>query len=168
VEVLAPTPWAALAEAQLEASGLAVARDADRPTASLVVSPGELARSRVDVLVRQDRAHLLVALHPARARVGPFVSPGATACVRCVDAHVAEHDPRRGLLLEQLEDQGSFSGPCDPVLGHAAVALAVRELTTYADGDRPATWSATLDLDADLTLPLRTWLRHPHCGCSWG
>ena len=36
-----------------------------------------------------------------------------------------------------------------------------------AEGDRPATWSATLTLGADLALPRRDWPRHPHCGCSW-
>jgi bacteriocin biosynthesis cyclodehydratase domain-containing protein len=168
IEVIAPAPWAAATADHLAASGLSTADDTGRPTVTMVISPGEPARSRLDQLMREDRTHLLVVLGPDRARVGPLVVPGATACLRCVDAHLSEQDPRRGLLLEQLEDRTGSLAPCDPVLGHAALALAVRDLTTYAEGGRPATWSATLDLDTDLTLPRRTWPRHPHCGCCWG
>jgi hypothetical protein len=168
VAVVANAPWAGAATDHLAASGLELAGAHARPAITLLVSDGEPARSRLDQLVREDRPHLLVVLGPDRARVGPLVAPGTTACLRCVDAHLTEQDPRRGLLLEQLEDQSGPATPCDPVLAHAAVALAVRDLATYAEGGRPATWSASLDLDADLALPRRTWMRHPHCGCSWG
>ena len=152
----------------LGVAGLLVADPADGPpTATLLITHGEPLRSRVDALVRDDRTHLLVMLLPDRVRLGPFVVPGTTACLRCLDARLAEQDPRRGLVLEQLEDRDDPPAPCDPVLAHAGLALAVRELTTYAEGDRPATWSATLTLDADLTMPRREWPRHPHCGCSW-
>ncbi|MEO6512235.1 MAG: hypothetical protein ABIO16_14650, partial [Nocardioides sp.] len=68
----------------------------------------------------------------------------------------------------QLEDGEPAPAPYDPLLAHAAAALAVRDLTSYAEGDRPATWSATVTLTPDLALPQRHWARHPHCGCSWG
>ena len=169
VDVDAPDPWRTTAIDRLVVAGLTVdGRASGPPTATLLISLGEPRRSRVDRLVRDDRTHLLVALLPDRARLGPLVVPGATACLRCLDAHLAEHDPRRGLVLEQLEDRDDPPAPCDPVLAQAAVALAARELTTYAEGDRPATWSATLTLGADLALPRRAWPRHPHCGCSWG
>jgi hypothetical protein len=167
VAVFAPEPWAGVAIDRLGTSGLAVAAPGDRSTVTLVVDLGELPRSRTDRLIRDEIAHLVVALHPDRARIGPFVTPGLTACLRCVDAHLSEVDPKRGLLLEQLEDDSGTPTPCDPALAHAAISLAVREVTTYAEGDRPASWSTTLELSADLTLPRRTWLRHPHCGCSW-
>ena len=169
VDVDAPDPWRTTVAERLGVAGLVVADPAHGlPTATLLVTLGEPRRSRVDGLVRDDRTHLLVALLPDRVRLGPFVVPGTTACLRCLDAHLAEHDPRRGLVLEQLEDRDDPPAPCDPVLAHAGLALAVRELTTYAEGDRPATWSATLTLGADLALPRREWPRHPHCGCSWG
>ena len=167
VDVDAPDPWRTTVAERLGVAGLVVADPAHGlPTATLLVTLGEPRRSRVDGLVRDDRTHLLVALLPDRVRLGPFVVPGTTACLRCLDAHLAEHDPRRGLVLEQLEDRDDPPAPCDPVLAHAGLALAVRELTTYAEGDRPATWSATLTLGADLALPRREWPRHPHCGCT--
>jgi bacteriocin biosynthesis cyclodehydratase domain-containing protein len=127
----------------------------------------EPPRSLLDALVVEDRPHLLVTLCADQARLGPFVVPGVTACLRCLDAHLGEDDPRRALVLEQLEDAGPMTAPYDPVLALAASALAVRDLTSYAEGDRPATWSTTITVGADLALPHRTWPRHPHCGCSW-
>jgi hypothetical protein len=169
VDVDAPDPWRTTVVERLGSAGLLVADLAHGlATVTLLVTHGEPVRSRVDGLVREDRPHLLVSLLPERVRLGPFVVPGTTACLRCLDAHLAEQDPRRGLVLEQLEDRDDPPAPCDPVLAHAGLALAARELTTYAEGDRPATWSTTLTLGADLTMPRREWTRHPHCGCSWG
>jgi hypothetical protein len=117
--------------------------------------------------VRDDRTHLLVRLRPAGVGLAPWVVPGTTACLRGPAARLAEQDPGGGLVLDQLVARDDPPAPCDPVLAHAGLALAVRELTTYAEGDRPVTWSATLTLDSDLTMPRREWPRHPHCGCSW-
>ena len=58
--------------------------------------------------------------------------------------------------------------PVDPALAALAVAWAARDVTSYADGGRPSTWSTTLVLAHDLaTLETRSWLRHPECGCGW-
>ena len=168
VALVAPEPWQSTAADLLAVAGLSVAVEEAPPTVTLVVSCGEPVRSNLDRLIRGDRAHLLVALLPHGARIGPFVAPGVTACLRCLDAHLAEADPRRGLVIEQLEEHASRPVPSDPVLAPAALALAVRELTTYAEGDRPATWSSTVDLTSELAFPRRSWPRHPHCGCSWG
>lgn len=169
VEVIASEPWLSTALERLVTGGLSRwpppgAGSPGVPEVTLLVSAGQPARSRLDRLVRADRTHLLVTLLPDRALLGPFVVPGVTACLRCVDAELGERDPRRSLVLEQVEEAAD---PCEPGLAHAALALAVRELTSYAEGDRPATWSATLTIGADLSLPCRGWRRHPHCGCSW-
>ncbi len=163
----APEPWLTVAADRLVTAGIPRAHSNDAPDVALLVSVGEPPRSQVDRYVRDDLPHLVLALFADRARLGPLVVPGATACLRCVDAHLVEVDPRRPVVLEQLEDH-TPPPPCDPLLAQAALALAVRELVSYAEGDRPATWSASLTLGADLGQPLRSWLRHPHCGCSWG
>jgi hypothetical protein len=167
VDVRAPQRWQTVIGQWLSEAGVAVAGPG-RPAVTLLVTAGEPPRSLVDALVTDDRPHLLLALLPDRARLGPFVAPGTTACLRCLDAHLGEDDPRRALVLEQLEDVDLPPPPYDAVLAHAAAALAVRDLTTYAEGDAPATWSATLTVGADLACPSRFWPRHPHCGCSWG
>ncbi|MEO6509475.1 MAG: hypothetical protein ABIO16_00680, partial [Nocardioides sp.] len=160
VDVRAPERWRPNLMQWLGQAGVGVhGGPAGRPSVVLLVTVDEPPRSLVDPLVVEDRPHLLLMLGADQARLGPFVVPGVTACLRCLDAHFGEHDPRRALVLEQLEDAAPAAGPYDPVLAHAATALAVRDLTSYAEGDRPATWSTTITVGADLALPHRTWSR---------
>lgn len=193
VEVVGPAPWRDAARTLLAASlvgtvaedetagatgarsparGARAGRRADRPRrsgVSLVVSVGEPSRALVDDLVRDEVAHLLVALLPDRVRVGPLVEVGRTACLRCVDATLGELDPRHALVVAQLVDAPAalVAEPVDPALATLALAWAVREVASYVEGDRPTTWSTTLELDGTgLPRPTR-WERHPWCGCSW-
>ncbi|GAA1131041.1 hypothetical protein [Nocardioides aquiterrae] len=136
----------------------------DGPVA-LVLSPGEIARTDADAHVREGRPHLLVTGSARGWTLGPFVVPGEAACLRCVDAHRGEQDPRRALVVEQLA--GLPAAPDDPALAAVAVAWAVRDVLTHLAGGRPSTWSATVELGADLRPRRREWSRHPHCGCSW-
>lgn len=136
----------------------------DGPVA-LVLSPGEVPRTDADAHQRDGRPHLVVAAGVRGWTLGPFVVPGASACLRCVDAHRGEQDPRRALVVEQLA--GLPAAPDDPALASLALAWAVRDLLTHLEGGRPATWSATVEIGPDLRPQRRTWARHPHCGCSW-
>lgn len=135
----------------------------------LLVSPGPLPRDALDPFVRDGRAHAVVTPAGGGFTVGPFVVPGLTACVRCVDAHLAEHDPRRAVVLEQCGRQAPGPvEPRDPTLLALAVAWAVRDVIRFVDGEDPATWSATVTIGADAMPVRQSWRRHPHCGCSWG
>lgn len=163
----APGPLADLATGLLAEAGLPVSRG-DPDAVRLVVHPGPLPRERLDPLVRASVPHLVVAGDATGIRVGPFVDPGRTACLRCVDAHESVPDPRRALLLAQAAAQrAGRPAPRDPVLDRLVLAWAVRDLQRYADGEEPATWSASIDLGPH-GVPERTaWGRHPACGCSW-
>jgi len=89
------------------------------------------------------------------------------ACIRCLDAHLGEQDPRRALVVEQLAGAPPLRAvEPDPALRALAAAWAVQDLATAADGDVPSTWSATVALG---TLPpeVTAYRRHVHCGCSW-
>lgn len=136
----------------------------DGPVA-LLLSPGEIARTDADAHVRDGRTHLPVAGGAHGWTLGPFVVPGQAACLRCVDAHRGERDPRRALVVEQLA--GLPAAPDDPALAAVAVAWAVRDVLTHLAGGRPSTWSATVEIGPDLRPQRREWSRHPHCGCSW-
>ena len=84
----------------------------------------------------------------ARGRRGPVRVPGRTACLRCVDCHLGDADPRRGLVVEQAATQAPLvAAPVDATLRAVALSLAVRDLVTFVEGDRPATWSATLTVE---------------------
>jgi len=153
----------------LRASGVGTAEGPEHADAALVICGDALPRARLDPLLRAGLPHLVVAPGPGGLTVGPFVVPGVTACQRCVDARLGERDPRRPMLLEQCGRGTRARGPSprDPALLALAVALAVRDMVSFVDGDEPATWSASLTVGADLDLARRAWRRHPHCGCSW-
>jgi hypothetical protein len=132
---------------------------------ALVLADGEARRDLVDEQVRASRPHLIVTGTARGWVVGPFVVPGRTACLRCVDAHRGERDPRRAMIVAQVGERPL--APVDPTLQAVVVGWAVREMLTYLDGARPATWSATVEVGADLRPRHHAWSRHPHCGCSW-
>jgi len=146
--------------------GLAAVAPLD-PTAdvTLVADEGQIARTRLDGLVSTTRPHLLVTGSPEAWTVGPFVLPGTTACQRCIDEAYLDRDPRRMVVVEQLARIREARGS-DPLLRSIALTHAVRDLRAWADGLEPGTWSATYTIGSGAP-EVRTWLRHPHCGCSW-
>lgn len=152
----------------LRAAGVTLTDERSAGTV-LLVSPGPLPRDVLDPFVREGRTHVVVTPADGGFTVGPFVVPGLTACVRCVDAHLAERDPRRAVVLEQCGRQDpAIVEPRDPTLLALALAWAVRDVIRYVDGVEPSTWSTTVTIGAD-AMPVRHgWARHPHCGCSWG
>jgi hypothetical protein len=167
VAVVADDPVRAAAVRALAVAGLAPPGPDVLPTVTLLVSTGaEPRREELDHAVRSDRAHLLVTVVAGRARLGPLVVPGLTACVRCVDEHLTDRDPRHPLVLEQHHDPDPDDVPAPEVL-QLALGWAVRDLTTWVDGGRPITWSATVEL-ADDGPRTHAWRRHPRCGCAWG
>lgn len=150
----------------LGVAGIAV--DDATPSVWLVVTAGPVARESVDPLVRAGAPHLLVSGDAGARRVGPFVEPGRTACLRCVDAHESESDPRRPLLLAQAaRSSHEVRPPTDPLLDRIALSWAVRDVCRYLEGDEPSTWSATVDIGPRGTPRVERRLRHPHCGCAW-
>jgi hypothetical protein len=148
-------------------AGLRCAQVAATASVALVWSEGELARDRLDDWVRAGTPHLVVAERAEGLRLGPYVVPGATACLRCLDAHAGESDPRRALVLEQVAtDPPLRPGRFDPGLRALALGWAVRDLAVAAEGGQPATWSATVGL-AELPPVVTVYGRHLHCGCAW-
>jgi hypothetical protein len=142
---------------------------ADDAHVHLVVTLGEPRRRLSDALVRDDVPHVWVAVLPFEVRVGPFVEPGRTPCLRCIDAHLGDVDPRRATVLHQLEERpvAPLTDP-DPCLVQLGLAWAIRDLVRVLEGRRPALRSTTVTVTRDLEVTPRAWLRHAHCGCAWG
>ena len=139
-----------------------------------LVGVGEPTRDTLDDHLRTHTPHLLVRLVEGRAVVGPFVDPGRTPCLRCLDAHATDADPSWPLLVEQYaravrvpRDDG-VPEPVDTALATLALAWAARDLATYAEGGTPTTLASTVELGPRLeTVEMRHWSPHPRCGCSW-
>jgi bacteriocin biosynthesis cyclodehydratase domain-containing protein len=141
----------------------------------VLIGIGEPTRDLLDDLVRESVPHLVVRLVEGQAVIGPFVEPGATACLRCIDAYLTEDDPAWPLVVEQYarctrsDRSDGIPEPVDAALATVAVGWAARDVATYAEADRPTSWSSTTTLTADLSQVSRqVWPPHPHCGCAWG
>ncbi len=144
------------------------------PLVGVLIGVGEPDRELLDPWMREHLPVLLVRLTEGRAVIGPFVVPGRTACVRCVDAHHTDADGDWPLLVRQYaaasanDRADGAPEPVDPALAALAIAWAARDVASYVDGTRPSTWSTTLTFDGTLgAVEARSWLRHPECGCSW-
>jgi bacteriocin biosynthesis cyclodehydratase domain-containing protein len=156
----------------LTASGLSPGRT--RYDIAVIAGVGEPSRDLVDPFVQASTPHVLVRLVEGHAVVGPFVAPGQTACLRCLDATATDDDPSWPLLVEQYasacsrDRRDGTTEPVDPALAELACAWAVRDAASYVQGHRPSTWSATVKLDPLLhDIVATAWLRHPACGCTW-
>ena len=142
---------------------------------AVLVGVGEPDRELVDGWMRTGLPHVLVRFAEGSATIGPFVVPGQTACLRCLDAHHTDADPSWPLLVVQyaaLTGHDRADGvpePVDSLLAKLALAWAARDLTSYVEQRSPSTWSSTIRFDPHLTaVETRRWLRHPACGCTWG
>jgi hypothetical protein len=154
VQVHAPDPLRPLVGDALAAAGL---RTGDRrPDAGLLLSTGVPPPAAADDWLVGTVPHVVVAVTSSTLRLGPFVRPGTTACLRCLE-------------VEPDETARAVPGgppPADRVL--LGVALAVHELGQWLAGRVPASWSATLQVDHELATWPRRWQRNPWCGCGWG
>ncbi|HEY9564263.1 MAG TPA: hypothetical protein VIR30_10885, partial [Nocardioides sp.] len=147
--------------------------DLDRqPLLAVHLSRGEPERERFDDWIRDDLPHVVLVCSEGTVTAGPFVVPGQTACVRCVDAHHTDRDPRRALIVAQYAAATDARDGLPEPIHHDLVEMAVlwlaRDIVNWIDGRAPRTWSTSIDFDADLELPLTEWRQHPSCGCAWG
>ncbi|MGZ4475597.1 MAG: hypothetical protein ACXVWW_07800 [Nocardioides sp.] len=150
----------------LRAAGVRLTERAD---VRLLLAYGALGRELADPLVRDGIAHLAAVVTPWGWDVGPFVAPGETACLRCIDAARADHDPRHAVIVDQVA-RAAAHVPSSAALDALALGWIARDLTAYARGDRPSTWSTTVRLvesPGEEPVSERRWLRHPLCGCAW-
>lgn len=136
--------------------------DADLPWAD-----PELA----DDLLADGVPHLAVAVAGSTALVGPFVLPGSSACLWCLDHRHRDADPAWPALVDQLRLHHPRSRASLGIAATAAAALAVAQVLQVVDegtAARPSTLDAQVELSAPDLLPARRpVVRHPACGCGW-
>ncbi|UDY24604.1 hypothetical protein [Nocardioides sp. Kera G14] len=167
VTVTGPTALTAAFLGLLAGEGVSVDAHSRADTAGrglgVLLAEGPVRR---DLLDGVQHPTLPVSVLADRWEVGPLVVPGRTACLRCVDATRSQADPRLPWVVDQAA-RAATSAPASPVTTQLGLALAVREVLAWVDGDVPSSWSATLTVSA-VGAPVRTeWLRHPDCGCAW-
>ncbi|MGH8889140.1 MAG: thiamine biosynthesis protein ThiF [Acidothermaceae bacterium] len=158
-----------------------------RADVAVLAPAGSLAPQFAEDLMRSGTPHLFAAVRETTGVVGPFVVPGATACLRCLDLHRADRDPAWPMIAAQLATEGRRPSvnACDVVLATLVASIAAQQVLTAVDTlgdvvsapDPARTWAQTAALPShdgtlEITLPdwrirRRGWILHPACGCRW-
>lgn len=198
VSVHGDGPLAEAVAAALMASGVVSIARESRPSSSVRRARRRGARRSCHVLcdiahpdasdapdaMALDVPHLPVATLGARAVVGPFVLPGLTGCLRCLDLHRADRDPAWPRIAVQLQHQRIQTPPVDTALAMGAAAWATLQVLAWVEAEEPAVgslgwpngWPATAPPAVGgrltITAPGGAIDRaecppHPLCGCRW-
>jgi bacteriocin biosynthesis cyclodehydratase domain-containing protein len=124
-----------------------------------------------DDLLADGVPHLAVAVAGPSALVGPFVIPGVSACLWCLDHRQRDGDPAWPALTDQLRLHHPASRASLGITAAAAAAVAVAHVLQIVDDGasaRPASVDAQVELRAPDLLATRVpVVRHPVCGCGW-
>ena len=147
-----------------------------RPSAVVVCSSADADLPWTDPELADDLLadgvpHLAVAVAGSTALVGPFVLPGISACLWCLDHRHRDADPAWPALVDQLRLHHPRSRASLGIAATAAAALAVAQVLQVVDAGtlaRPASLDAQVELSApDLLAAHHPVVRHPACGCGW-
>ena len=132
--------------------------------AILATLTAEPDRTLTDELVQASIPHLVVRTEPNRAVVGPFVVPGSTGCVRCLDLTQSHYDSVWPRLLAQL----CRATPRPPAgLRAWAVATAVVQVRAHLAGKVPDAMGRILEIRADdMSMHSLDVPAHPGCPCQ--
>jgi hypothetical protein len=137
-----------------------------RPDLVILACDEPVEEDRRDALHAQGVAHLVVAVRPSSAVIGPLVIPGLSSCLRCADLHRLDRDPAWNALAVQLQTPRRPRDGSPVALVTAAAGLAAMQALAFLDGEDPASIEGTLELHMpDWRLRRRTRAPHPDCDC---
>jgi bacteriocin biosynthesis cyclodehydratase domain-containing protein len=134
----------------------------------VLADDGEPARSRADAALHTGLAHLWASIRDSVGLVGPFVVPGASACLRCADAGRAEIDRAWPTLIDEATRSRPVVAAVDEPLATAVAALAVHDVAVWASGLGPQTLGGIVEIPYGFGPVQRVAVeQHPQCGCGW-
>ena len=113
--------------------------------------------------LRRDVTHLPVIYSDTSIAIGPFVVPGVTACLYCLQRHASDADPAWPAIASQLWGRRS---PADgELMASEAAAIVAREVVARL-GQPVDARSDQLVIDAATGVRSRREFDiHPDCGC---
>ncbi|MCL2787602.1 MAG: ThiF family adenylyltransferase [Micrococcales bacterium] len=119
-------------------------------------------------LFREEIAHLSLVVGEVSGTCGPWVVPGATACLRCQSLAYTDFDPDWPALGTQLSaDSPLEQRGEDPCLAGALGALGAAQVVAALTGWEPTCSSARLTLRLpDLRTEFTPVEEHEICGCQ--
>ncbi|MEJ7630423.1 MAG: hypothetical protein WKF54_12600 [Nocardioidaceae bacterium] len=145
-----------------------VTSSAGEATVLVLAGDREPSRESADEAMRRGVPFLCVGLRELVGLVGPFVVPGRTACVRCVDLARSQLDPCCATLVESAQANPAPS-PCGPASLVAVTAgYAAQEVAMWASGLVPLSCDHVIELPHGLgEVQTVLFEPHPECGCGW-
>jgi hypothetical protein len=148
-------------------AGLRLCDDPDQATVGVLAGDREPSRDQADAAMRAGFPHLWAYVRDLVGVIGPFVVPGRTACLRCVDAARTEADPAWPTLLQSAATRPLRVAACDGV--HAALvgAWAAQEVALWASDVRPRTRGRVIEVPMGGPAEEGVFDPHPACGCGW-
>ncbi len=163
----------------LEESRSMISDDFDGVGSNLIISIGYPRPDHHQRWLSEDKTLFLVpGYFQGEVRIGPFVIPGKTPCLRCYELNQMENDFWR----EQSRQLQLLQPSIDPpkIASHLIASLAAHSILTWIDADEVGRENhPLLGAQQNLTVkphlgptnesPLRItrWQNHPECGCLW-
>ena len=137
------------------------------PTRQLVIVTNGDSRQLAQSLTAAGTPHLMVTCTESVGRIGPFVLPGESSCLRCHDLTHTDRDPGWPRVVVQLDDDAEHLAS-DSNLTLATGATAVLHLISWLSGGQPPSLNGVVELrlpngdSAQQPIPF-----HSACGCTW-
>jgi len=169
VHVLGTGQVAGLVESLLTQEHVPVTKDANAATVLVVAADREPSREVADEAMRSGSPFLCVGIRELVGLIGPFVVPGRTACLRCVDLGRSHLDPSWRTLVEAAQSSPATVASCPPSLVAATAGYAAQEVALWASGALPVCCDSVVEIPHGLgEVQTVAYQPHPECGCGWG
>ena len=156
---------AVLAAAGLEVAVAATVEAAEVAQGELAVAVGHyvLDPALHGLWLRRDVTHLPVVFSDSSIAIGPFVVPGLTACLYCLQRHASDADPAWPSIASQLWGRRS---PADTeLMASEGAAIVAREVVARLGEPGPAPTDQLVIDAATGARSRREFVIHPECGC---
>lgn len=159
---------ASLVRGLVEAEQVPVTSSAEDATVVVLAGDREPSRDAADEAMRRGLPFLCVGVRELVGLVGPFVVPGSTACLRCVDLARTQLDPCWPTLVDSAEVNPPPT-PCgSPALFAVTAGYAAQEVAIWASGLVPLSCDRVIELPHGFgEVQTIAFEPHPECGCGW-
>ena len=164
VLVTGDSPLALSLATVLRDEGLLAGEDDTSPSLAVLVADWVLGPDDAATWLRRDVPHLPVVSADRSVTVGPFVEPGRSPCVYCVQLARTDADPAWPAVAAQLWGRpGPAMSQLTVMSAAAFTARAVRGRLRDGPSDAARGWRIS---DAGATVSAWTAQLHPRCSCA--
>ena len=139
----------------------------DAADAAVIVGGFALSPGRHRPWLQRDIPHLPVVFGDEAVQIGPFVRPGLSPCLVCVDLHRTDEDADWPAIASQLYTRPPRreSRFVSALAGSAAAHTVLAALAALRNEPSGCAVSVSLDYETGRANE-RGWSVHPRCGCA--